>query len=175
MDAAVRSPFFTAREFAMAEYTLNINGKAMRVTAPPDEPLLWVLRYRLDMTGTKYGCGEGQCGACTVLMDGESVHSCRLPVAKAAGAKITTVEGLEQDGKLTPVQEAFLRESAMQCGYCTSGMVMRATALLREDSAPSEDRIREAMNRNVCRCGTYPRIVAAVRLASQLTAKGGNA
>ena len=164
-----------AREVAVAEYTLNINGSPVRVTAAADEPLLSVLRYRLDMTGTKFGCGEGQCGACTVLLDGRAVHSCLLPVEKAAGAKITTIEGLEQNGKLTPVQEAFLREDAMQCGYCTSGMVMRATALLREDNAPSEDRIVEAMNSNVCRCGTYPRIVAAVRLASQLAAQGGHA
>lgn len=156
----------------MADFTLNINGRQVQVTAPPDEPLLSVLRYRLDMTGAKYGCGEGQCGACTVLVNGESAHSCRLLVSQAAGKKITTIEGLEQDGKLTPVQEAFLREDAMQCGYCTAGMVMRATALLREESAPSDDRIRQAMNRNVCRCGTYPRIVAAVRLASQLANRG---
>lgn len=177
MDARNYGPRAPARlrrrRLRMAEYTLNINGKQTPVTAPPDEALLYVLRYRLDMTGTKYGCGEGQCGACTVLLNGEAVHSCRLPVAKAAGAKITTIEGLERDGKLTPVQEAFLREDAMQCGYCTSGMVMRATALLREDNAPSEDRIVEAMNSNVCRCGTYPRIVAAVRLASQMAAGGG--
>lgn len=157
----------------MAEFTLKINGKLVRVTAPPDEPLLWVLRYRLDMTGTKYGCGEGQCGACTVLLDGHATRSCLTPVETAAGASITTVEGLEQEGKLTPVQEAFLREDAMQCGYCTAGMVMSATALLREEKSPSDQQIVEAMNGNVCRCGTYPRIVAAVRLASRLAATGG--
>ena len=105
----------------MAEFTLKINGKLVRVTAPPDEPLLWVLRYRLDMTGTKYGCGEGQCGACTVLLDGHATRSCLTPVETAAGASITTVEGLEQEGKLTPVQEAFLREDAMQCGLLHRG------------------------------------------------------
>lgn len=159
----------------MAEFTLNINGRQQRVTAPPDEPLLSVLRYRLDLTGTKYGCGEGQCGACTVLLDGRAVRSCLTPVEAAAGAKITTIEGLEQDGRLTPVQEAFVREGAMQCGYCTAGMVMSATALLREEKAPSEERIVEAMNGNVCRCGTYPRIVAAVRLASRLAAQPASA
>ncbi|HKF48728.1 MAG TPA: (2Fe-2S)-binding protein [Terracidiphilus sp.] len=157
----------------MAQYTLNINGKQKHVTAPPDEPLLSVLRYRLDMTGTKYGCGEGQCGACTVLLNGKAVRSCLTPVSGAAGAKITTVEGLEQDGKLTPVQQAFVEEGAYQCGYCTSGMVMSATALLREEKSPSDERIVEAMNGNVCRCGTYPRIVAAVRLASRLAAQAG--
>ncbi|HTX76460.1 MAG TPA: (2Fe-2S)-binding protein [Terracidiphilus sp.] len=158
----------------MAEFTLNINGKQERVTAPPDEPLLSVLRYRLDMTGTKYGCGEGQCGACTVLLNGRATRSCLTPVEAAVGANITTIEGLEQDGKLTPVQEAFLRQDAMQCGYCTAGMVMTATSLLKEEKAPSDERIVEAMNGNVCRCGTYPRIVAAVRLASQLAAQAGS-
>lgn len=157
----------------MAEFTLNINGRQERVTAAPDEPLLSVLRYRLDLTGTKYGCGEGQCGACTVLLNGRATRSCLTPVEAAVGAKITTIEGLEQDGKLTPVQEAFLREDAMQCGYCTAGMVMAATSLLNEEKTPSEERIVAAMNGNVCRCGTYPRIVAAVRLASRLAAQGG--
>ncbi len=157
----------------MAEYTLNINGRQEKVTAPPDEPLLSVLRYRLEMTGTKYGCGEGQCGACTVLLDGRATRSCLTPVEAAAGAKITTIEGLEQNGKLTPVQEAFLREGACQCGYCAAGMGMTATSRLREEKTPGDERIVEAMNGNVCRCGTYPRIVAAVRLASRLAAQGG--
>ncbi|HWE85308.1 MAG TPA: (2Fe-2S)-binding protein [Terracidiphilus sp.] len=157
----------------MAEFILNINGRQERVTAPPDEPLLSVLRYRLDLTGTKYGCGEGQCGACTVLLDGQATRSCLTPVEAAAGAKITTIEGLERGGKLTPVQEAFLHEDALQCGYCTAGMVMAATSLLNGEKAPSEERIVAAMNGNVCRCGTYPRIVAAVRLASRLAASGG--
>src|SRR5581483_9097960 len=104
----------------MGEYTLNINGKSLQVQAPAEEPLLWVLRNRLDLTGTQYGCGEAQCGACTVLVEGRATRSCVTPVSAAAGAKITTIEGLEQDGKLTPVQEAFLEQGAFQCGYCTS-------------------------------------------------------
>lgn len=158
----------------MADYTLNINGRQVKVTAPPDEPLLSVLRYRLDMTGTKYGCGEGQCGACTVLLEGQAARSCLMPVGAVADQKITTIEGLEQDGKLTPVQEAFVREGAFQCGYCTAGMVMAATSLLRDEKAPTDEQIVEGMNGNVCRCGTYPRIVAAVRLASRLAAQPGS-
>ena len=160
-------------ESKMSDFVLNVNGAKMRVSAPGDETLLSVLRNRLDLTGTKYGCGEGECGACTVLMDGAAVHSCQILVADAAGAKITTIEGLEQNGKLTPVQQAFLDVGAMQCGYCTSGMVMRATALLHELPSPSEAQIRSRMNGNICRCGTYPRIIEAVRQAEHSTAKGG--
>lgn len=155
----------------MGEYTLNINGTRQKVRAAADEPLLWVLRNRLELTGTKYGCGEGQCGACTVLLDGRATRSCMTPVSAATGAKITTIEGLEQDGKLSPVQQAFVEEGAYQCGYCTAGMVMSATSLLSHAHDPSEQQIVEAMNGNVCRCGTYPRIVAAVRLASRLAAQ----
>ncbi len=151
----------------MGEYVLNVNGTRLHVTAPADETLLSVLRNRLDLTGTKYGCGEGQCGACTVLLDGRATRSCLLPVSAAADAKITTIEGLEQHGVLTPVQQAFIDEGAFQCGYCTSGMIMSATSLLRETRNPSEDQIVEALNGNVCRCGTYPRILAAVKRASQ--------
>lgn len=151
----------------MAELTLNVNGSQQRVQAEEDEPLLWVLRNRLHLTGTKYGCGEGQCGACTVLLDGKPARSCLTPASAAAGAKITTVEGLEEHGELSPVQRAFLEEGAFQCGYCTSGMLLAATALLRDHPAPSEDQILDAMNGNVCRCGTYPRIVAAIRRASK--------
>jgi len=157
----------------MGEYTLNINGKSLQVQAPAEEPLLWVLRNRLDLTGTKYGCGEAQCGACTVLVEGRATRSCVTPVSAAAGAKITTIEGLEQDGKLTPVQEAFLEQGAFQCGYCTSGMVMAATSLLNETHNPTDEQIVSEMNGNVCRCGTYPRIVEAVRLASRLSSQGG--
>jgi len=160
-------------ESKMSDFVLNVNGAKMRVSAPGDETLLSVLRNRLDLTGTKYGCGEGECGACTVLMDGAAVHSCQILFADAAGAKITTIEGLEQSGKLTPVQQAFLDVGAMQCGYCTSGMVMRATALLRELPNPSEAQIRSRMNGNICRCGTYPRIIAAVQQAAHSVAKGG--
>jgi aerobic-type carbon monoxide dehydrogenase small subunit (CoxS/CutS family) len=150
----------------MAELKLNVNGRVRQVQAAQDEPLLWVLRNKLGLTGTKYGCGEGQCGACTVLLDGRPTRSCLTPAVAVAGAKITTIEGLEQNGRLSPVQEAFLEEGAFQCAYCTSGMVLAATALLAEKPHPSEDEIVEAMNGNMCRCGTYPRIVAAVRRAS---------
>jgi aerobic-type carbon monoxide dehydrogenase small subunit (CoxS/CutS family) len=150
----------------MSKFLLQINGKSYPVDAPQDETLLSVLRNRLNLTGTKYGCGEGQCGACTVLMDGVATRSCSIPAAAVAGAKITTIEGLEQNGRLTPVQEAFLEEGAYQCGYCTSGMIMSATALLGDNHTPSEEQIVTAMNGNVCRCGTYPRILAAIKRAS---------
>ena len=153
----------------MSTRTLTINGAKMPVEAPDDETLLSVLRNRLHLTGTKYGCGEGECGACTVLLDGKAVKSCQTLVSEADAAKITTVEGLEHDGKLTPVQEAFLEVGAYQCGFCTSGMIMRATALLNATPKPTESEIVSRMNGNVCRCGTYPRIVEAVMLAS----KGG--
>ena len=149
----------------MAELTFNVNGSEQRVRAAEDEPLLWVLRNRLGLTGTKYGCGEGQCGACTVLINGEATRSCLTPASAVAGAKIVTVEGLA-NGKLSPVQQAFLEEGAYQCGYCTSGMIMAATSLLRQHPHPSDEQILDAMNGNVCRCGTYPRIVAAIRRAA---------
>jgi aerobic-type carbon monoxide dehydrogenase small subunit (CoxS/CutS family) len=160
----------------MSEFVLNVNGKSYKVSAPEEEPLLWVLRNRLDLTGTKYGCGEGECGACTVLMDGAATRSCSIPAVGAAGAKITTIEGLqstEQNGRLTPVQQAFLDTGAFQCGYCTSGMIMSATALLRDNRKPNEEQILAAMNGNVCRCGTYPRILEAIRRASGQMASGG--
>ena len=145
---------------------LLVNGKARSVDADPSTPLLSVLRNKLDLTGAKYGCGEGQCGACTVLIDGRAVRSCITPVRSAVGKRITTVEGLAQKEKLHPVQEGFLRADALQCGYCTPGMVMSAVALLAKDPNPSEESIRRGMEGNICRCGTYPRIVAAVRMAA---------
>ena len=157
----------------MPDYVLNINGARLKVTAPEDEALLSVLRNRLDLTGTKYGCGEGQCGACTVLMDGNPTRSCSMPVSGAASAKITTIEGLEQHGVLTPVQQAFLDEGAFQCGYCTSGMIMSATALLRDTHRPTDEQILAYMNTNVCRCGTYPRILAAIKRAAQTPVAAG--
>jgi aerobic-type carbon monoxide dehydrogenase small subunit (CoxS/CutS family) len=158
----------------MPDYVLNVNGARLHVSAPAEEALLSVLRNHLDLTGTKYGCGEGQCGACTVLLDGRATRSCITSVSAAASAKITTIEGLEQSGKLTPVQQAFLDEGAFQCGYCTSGMIMSATSLLRETRNPTEAQVVEAMDGNVCRCGTYPRILAAVmRAAGQQPGKGG--
>lgn len=156
----------------MSKFLLHINGQNFSVDAPDDESLLSVLRNRLNLTGTKYGCGEGQCGACTVLMDGAATRSCQIPAAAASDARITTIEGLEQNGRLTPVQEAFLEEGAYQCGYCTSGMIMSASALLKDNHAPSDEQIITAMNGNVCRCGTYPRILAAIKRASSLSAGG---
>jgi aerobic-type carbon monoxide dehydrogenase small subunit (CoxS/CutS family) len=142
---------------------LLVNGTEHRVDAPADELLLTVLRDKLGLTGTKYGCGEGQCGACTVLVDGRAVRSCRLPLSAATQKKITTIEGLARGGRLHPVQEAFLRTEAFQCGYCTSGMIMSAVALLDKNANPSPQEIVHHMDGNICRCGTYPRIVAAIR------------
>ena len=151
----------------MALITLLINGTEHKVEAAAGEPLLYVLRDRLGLTGTKYGCGEGQCGACTVLLDGRPVRSCLTPARSAAGQKIVTIEGLSTNGALHPVQQAFLEEEAFQCGYCTSGMIMSAYALLAAKPRPSEEQIILHMNGNICRCGTYQRIVAAIHRASQ--------
>jgi len=146
---------------------LNVNGKDHTIDATlADEPLLYVLRNHLQLTGTKYGCGEGQCGACTVLLDGTPVRSCITPASAAARKKVTTIEGLERDGGLHPVQAAFLKHDAMQCGYCTSGMIVSAVGLLRSDPNPTDEHIIKYMNGNICRCGTYPRIVAAIREAA---------
>ena len=149
----------------MPSVELTVNGKSHRVDAAPDETLLSVLRDRLDLTGTKYGCGEGQCGACTVLVDGKAVVSCQIRVSEAAGKKIVTIEGLAENGRLHPVQAAFLEAEAFQCGYCTSGMIVAAVALLQThaNAAPSAEEIAQGLSRNVCRCGTYPRITAAVQ------------
>jgi len=155
----------------MDSATLIVNGQERKVIAPLQQPLLWVLREELQLTGTKYGCGEGQCGACTVLLEGKAVRSCVTPLSAAAGRKITTIEGLASNGSLHPVQQAFLQEEALQCGYCTSGMILSAVALLSTNSSPSDDAIMKAMNGNICRCGTYPRIVAAVRDAAQIAQK----
>jgi aerobic-type carbon monoxide dehydrogenase small subunit (CoxS/CutS family) len=158
----------------MSNFILKVNGTDLHVAAPPDESLLSVLRDRLDLTGTKYGCGEGQCAACTVLLDGKPIHSCITPVSAAANSSITTIEGLEKNGTLSPVQQAFVEEGAFQCGYCTSGMVLCATALLRQTPHPTEDQIVSFMNGNICRCGVYPRILAAVQRASQSPPKAGD-
>ena len=151
----------------MREITLNINGSNHDVGVGDDEMLLYVLRDRLDLTGTKYGCGEGQCGACTVLIDGSPRRSCRMPATAAAGHKVTTIEGLEKNGKLHPVQQAFLEEEAFQCSYCTPGMIMSAVGLLASNPKPGDDEIVRGMNGNICRCGTYPRILAAIRRAAK--------
>ncbi len=151
----------------MARITeLLVNGKRHAIDADAEDSLLNVLRDQMGLTGTKFGCGEGECRACTVLMDGKPVHSCLTSAAEAANKKITTIEGLAQNGRLHPVQQAFLDVQALQCGYCTSGMIMMAVSLLREHSDPSEKEIREYMEGNICRCGTYPRIVEAIRRAA---------
>jgi len=145
---------------------LNINGEKHDVTVDPDVELLSVLRYHLDLTGTKYGCGEGACGACTVLVNGTPSRACITPVGSVEGKEVTTIEDLEKNGKLHPVQEAFLTVDAFQCSYCASGMIMSAVALLKNNPAPTDDAIVKAMNGNICRCGTYPYIVKAIKMAS---------
>jgi aerobic-type carbon monoxide dehydrogenase small subunit (CoxS/CutS family) len=147
--------------------SLNVNGRKLPVNVDSQVSLLFVLRDYLSLTGTKYGCGETQCGACTVLIDGEPTRSCTLQVGRVADKQITTIEGLERDGKLHPVQEAFLKADALQCGYCTSGMIMSGVGLLRKNTKPSRDEIIQYMDKNVCRCGTYERIVKAIEIASQ--------
>lgn len=146
---------------------LNVNGKKLTVNVDAQTSLLSVLRNDLDLTGTKYGCGEAQCGACTVLVDGQQTRSCVTPVGRVANKRITTIEGLEKDGQLHPLQEAFLQADAMQCGYCTPGMIMSGLALLNKNSQPTREEIVRHMDRNVCRCGTYLRIVAAVQMAAK--------
>jgi aerobic-type carbon monoxide dehydrogenase small subunit (CoxS/CutS family) len=145
---------------------LQINGVMYTIRSDADTSLLYVLRDELDLTGSKYGCGEGQCGACTVLLDEKAVRSCRTPVRATQGKHITTIEGLEKDGQLHPVQEAFLQVDVFQCGYCAPGMIMQAVALLEQNPSPTEEEIVQAMNGNICRCGTYPRIVRAIKEAS---------
>lgn len=148
------------------KYALKVNGQAFSVDAESDATLLSVLREQLDLTGTKYGCGEGQCGACTVLIDGRAHRSCLTPVSTVSGKSIVTIEGLAKDDRLHPVQQAFLDEGAMQCAYCTSGMIMSAVSLLNNRENPSDTEILQFMQGNICRCGTYPRIIAAIRKAS---------
>lgn len=152
-------------------YTLTINGKAHKVEAGEGETLLSVLRNRLELTGTHYGCGEGQCGACTVLLDGRPVRSCQTVASAIGNKKITTIEGLEQNGGLHPLQQAFLDEEALQCGYCTPGMIVSGVGLLSANPAPTREEIVRYMNGNICRCGTYPRIVRAIERAAQATPK----
>ena len=146
---------------------LRINGKAVRVEADRERSLLGVLRDDLGLTGAKYGCGEGRCGACTVLIDGTPTRSCVTKLGAVAAREITTIEGLERDGKLHPLQQAFLDAGAMQCAYCTSGMIVTGVGLLRQNPDPSRQEIVEYMDGNICRCGTYPRIIAAIRMAAR--------
>lgn len=151
---------------------LDVNGSRRRIDADADRTLLSVLRDDLDLTGAKYGCGEGQCAACTVLVDGQATKSCLTKVGSVVGKRVVTIEGLAPNGKLHPVQEAFLEADALQCGYCTPGMIMGAVSLLRRTPNPSDAEIVSGMNGHICRCGTYPRVVSAIHAAAK---KGGRA
>ena len=157
----------------MATIRLAINGRSYSVDVDPQTSLLTVLREHLDLTGSKYGCGEGQCGACTVLVDGKAQRSCMTKVGVVGAKQITTIEGIANGEQLHPVQQAFLDAGAMQCAYCTSGMIMSAVGLLKRNPAPKESEIIEYMDGNVCRCGTYPRIVSAIQNAAKVLAGSG--
>jgi aerobic-type carbon monoxide dehydrogenase small subunit (CoxS/CutS family) len=150
----------------------EINGRPVSLDVDPDRMLLWILRDELGLTGTKYGCGEGICGACTVLVDGEAARSCVYPMKDVRAKKITTIEGLEAEGKLHPLQEAFVRHNVMQCGFCTSGMILTAHSLLKKNPQPSREEIVKGMEDNLCRCGTYLRIIQAIETAAQEMKKG---
>jgi aerobic-type carbon monoxide dehydrogenase small subunit (CoxS/CutS family) len=159
---------FFAEESAMARITeLNVNGTQHAIDADAEATLLSVLRDQLDLTGTKFGCGEGECGACTVLIDGNPRHSCQIKVGSVGQRKITTIEGLERNGELHPLQQAFLDADAMQCGYCASGMIMTGVSLLNHIPHPSEAEIIEYLNGNICRCGAHWRIVEAISQAAK--------
>ncbi len=151
----------------MPRYRLRVNGRTRSVEAAPETTLLAVLRDQLDLTGAKYGCGEGVCGACTVLLDGKAVRACTITVQEVGRKPVVTIEGLESNGKLHPVQQAFLTVQAFQCGYCTPGMILEAVALLAHDAAPDEATIKQEFEGHICRCGAYPRIIEAVRLAAR--------
>lgn len=146
---------------------LEVNGKRYSLQCDPDIPLLAALRDELNLTGTKYGCGEGQCGACTVLLNGTPRRSCQIPVSAAAGRPITTIEGLEKEGRLHPVQQAFIDAGAFQCAYCTSGMILSVVGLLSTNRNPTSVEIVQSLQGNICRCGTYPRIIDAVHHAAK--------
>lgn len=150
----------------MATFNLNVNGKKQAVDVDPETPVLWVLRDHLDLVGTKFGCGMAQCGACTIHIDGTATRSCILPVSSVGDQKITTIEGLSEKGD-HPVQKAWLEHDVPQCGYCQAGQIMSAAALLKENPTPTDEQIETAMNGNICRCGTYVRIKAAVKTASK--------
>jgi len=150
----------------MASFAFSLNGKPVRVEAEPDAPLLWVVREHLKLTGTKFGCGIAQCGACTVHIEGNPTRSCVTPVSSVAGKKVTTIEGLSPDSSHA-LQKAWIAEQVPQCGYCQSGQIMQAAALLAKNSKPTRDEIVAHMNGNICRCGTYPRIVRAIQRASR--------
>ena len=149
----------------MAQFELNVNGKTHELNVDPSTPILWVLRDHLKLVGTKYGCGIAQCGACTVHLNGVAVRSCQLPVSSVGNNQLTTIEGLSEKGD-HPVQQAWLEHDVPQCGYCQSGQVMSASALLEANTNPSDEEIESAMNGNICRCGTYTRIKAAIKTAA---------
>jgi nicotinate dehydrogenase subunit A len=153
--------------------TLIVNGQTTRFDLDPETPLLYILRDNLALNGPKFGCGLGQCGACTVLIDGRAARSCSVPIAKVDGRKITTLEGLGSSRKPHPIQQAFVDEQAAQCGYCINGMIMTSKALLDRTPRPTDREIRRALAGNLCRCGTHQRIIAAVKRAAVLMAKGG--
>ena len=161
----------------MAAIRLSVNRQTYTVDADPQSSLLTVLRDHFDLTGSKYGCGEGQCGACTVLLDGKAVRSCITKIGAVSGKQITTIEGVAAGDQLHPVQQAFLDEEAMQCAYCTSGMIMSAVSLLTVNHSPTREQIVDFMEGNICRCGTHPRIVNAIQKAAAVmadqAAKGG--
>jgi len=148
-------------------FRFEINGKPVSMTSSPDRMLLWVLRSDLQLTGTKYGCGEGFCGACTVLLDNEPVLSCQLPLKNVEGKNVMTIEGLGKNGRLHPLQDAFMQHNALQCGYCTPGMILGAYALLLKNPEPSAKDIVETMESHLCRCGNYNRIIQAIQTAAR--------
>ncbi|MBE3084816.1 MAG: (2Fe-2S)-binding protein [Bacteroidetes bacterium] len=152
--------------------SFQLNGEKTEVLIDPSQTLLWVLRNHFGLTGTKYGCGMGFCGSCTVLIDKEPVRSCQLPVSEVTGKKVVTIEGLATKGKLHPVQKAFVEHDALQCGFCTPGMIMSATGLLMKNSAPSTQQIKDGLENNLCRCGAHVRIIEAVHTAAK-EMKGG--
>ncbi len=151
----------------------RLNGRPVELDVPPDRPLLWVLRTDLGLTGTKFGCGANQCGTCTVLVDGEAVRSCNETIGAVRGREVVTIEGLAPEGALHPVQEAFVAHDALQCGFCTPGMVLTAVAFLRRHPTPTRAEVIAGMNQNLCRCGAHPRIVDAVLAAATALREGG--
>lgn len=156
-----------------APIPFRLNGRPVEIDVAPDRPLLWVLRTELGLTGTKFGCGANQCGTCTVLVDGEAVRSCNETIGAVRGREVVTIEGLAPEGALHPVQEAFVAHDALQCGFCTPGMILTAVAFLRRHPAPTRAEVIEGMNQNLCRCGAHPRIVDAVLSAATALREGG--
>ena len=157
----------------MSTIQSTINGKSVTLKVAEERMLLWTLRTDLALTGAKYGCGEGLCGACTVLVNGEAVLSCQTPAKDVAGAEVVTIEGLAQNGNLHPIQQAFIDHDALQCGFCTPGMILKAYSLLSENPQPTQDEIITAMDDNLCRCGSHVRIVQAIQTAAKQMKKGG--